>query len=79
MEKLGLGAIEFDRSTAQPYEEQFWDQFDFIMELTEEDMLKELPTFVVDPSNKAKVEALYAGRRKEAIGYEKSRQIEASV
>jgi len=32
------------------------------MELTEEDMIKELPLFVTDPKNQAKVEALLAGR-----------------
>lgn len=30
MEKLGLDAIEIDRKSAQPYEEQFWEQYDVI-------------------------------------------------
>lgn len=51
MEALGLNRIEIDRKTAQPYEEQFWDQFDVIMELTEEGLQRELPAFVTDPSN----------------------------
>lgn len=37
------------------------------MELTEEGMMKELPLFVVDPTNKAKVEALMAGRKEEIL------------
>jgi hypothetical protein len=49
------------------------------MELSEEDMLRELPTFVTDPSNKARVEALLSGRKREAIGYEETRQIEAQL
>ena len=49
------------------------------MELSEEDMMRELPTFVIDPSNKAKVEALFAGRRREALGVENNRQIEAQL
>lgn len=79
MEKLGLDKVDFDRHTSMPYEEQFWEQFDIIFELTEEELIKELPTFVIDPSNKAKVEALFAGRKKEALGFEKSRQIEAAL
>lgn len=35
MAKLGLDNIEIDRKTAQPYEEQFWEQYDVIMELSE--------------------------------------------
>ena len=35
METLGLGAIEFDLTSAQPAEEQFWGQFDGVYELTE--------------------------------------------
>ena len=79
MAKLGLDNIEIDRKTAQPYEEQFWDQYDVIMELTEQEMMNELPAFVTDPSNKAKVEALLAGRRQAAIGHDTSRKIEAAL
>ena len=62
MEKLGLDHITIDKKTAQPYEEQFWEQFDTYMELSEQEMIKELPAFVTDPSNRAKVEALLAGK-----------------
>ena len=73
LDTLGLGRIEFDTKTAMPYEQQFWEQYDILMELNEEDMMRELPTFITDPSNKAKVEALLAGRKREAIGQEETR------
>ena len=63
MEALGLNKVEIDRKTAQPYEDQFWDQFDVIFELSEDGLQRELPAFITDPSNKAKVEALIAGRK----------------
>ena len=67
MEQLGMGNVELTRTTSQPYEEQFWEQFDVIMGLNEEEMKKELPNFVTDPSNKAKVDALLAGRKKDSL------------
>lgn len=63
MEKLGLSQITVNKKTAQPYEEQFWEQYDVLQDLTEEEMRKELPVFITDPSNQAKVEALLADRR----------------
>lgn len=77
MEKLGLHNIEINRKSAQPYEEQFWDQYDVVFELSEQEMLREIPSFVTDPSNQAKVEALVEGRR--AIAAENSRRIEATA
>lgn len=41
-------------------------------------MLKELPAFVTDPSNQAKVEALIAGNKKEVINAEQTKKIEAA-
>lgn len=76
---MGLGQIDFDRKTAMPYEQQFWEQFDIIMELNEDEMMKELPAFVTDPNNRVKVEALLAGRKKEVLGSENTRQIEAKI
>ncbi len=49
------------------------------MELNEEEMLRELPTFVTDPINRAKVEALLSGRKREAIGHEETKQLEANI
>ena len=65
MEKLGLSDIEFNKHTSMPYEQQFWEQFDIIMQLSEEEMMRELPLFVTDPANKSKIEAILEGRRKE--------------
>lgn len=55
---LGLNKIEFNSKTAEPVEEQFWQHFDLMFNITEAGMMKELPFFCVDPSNRAKVEAL---------------------
>ncbi len=76
MDALGLGKFEVDKKTAQPYEEQFWDQYDVIMELSEEGLKRELPAFVTDPSNKAKVEALIAGKKGTTAFGESSHKIE---
>jgi len=44
--------------TAEPVEEQFWRSFDFIYDLNEKEMKKELPNYVPLETNQAKVEAL---------------------
>lgn len=62
-----------------PFEQQFWEFFDLRFDLTEEELLRELPKFVTDPSNKAKVEALYAGRSKEALETEETKRISAKL
>jgi len=79
MEKLGLDQIKIDRKSAQPYEQQFWDQYDVVQELNEEEMRKELPAFVTDPANKAKVEAIISGRRQAALGHDQTHRLEASA
>ena len=79
MENLGLSRIEIDRKSAEPYEEQFWEQFDVVMELTEAGLARELPSFVTDPANQAKVEALISGRRGSAIDSESTQRLEASA
>ena len=76
MEKLGLDHIEIDKKSAQPYEEQFWEQFDYLQNLTEEEMKKELPYFITDPTNQAKVEALLSGR-KTTIGHDETQRLAA--
>ena len=63
LEALSLHRIDVDRKSAQPYEEQFWEQYDVIMELSEDGLARELPAFVTDPTNKAKVDAIIAGRK----------------
>jgi hypothetical protein len=79
MEALGLNRVEIDRKSAQSYEEQFWEQYDVLMELSEEGLNRELPVFVTDPSNQAKVEALIAGRKGAAIAQESTQRLEASA
>lgn len=75
MEAMGLGSIEFDAYTARPVEEQFWEQFDGVYELTEKEMRQELDHFITDPSNRAKVEALLAGQA--AAKADETRQLTA--
>jgi len=59
MSALGLDNIEFNTlHTAEPIEEQFWNQFDGIYDLNEEDMKAELDVIISDPSNRAQVEAI---------------------
>jgi len=72
LETMGLGAIEFDPHTAQPVEEQFWDQFDGVFALNEVEMKEELPNFITDPNNRAKVEALLGGDADAAIPAEET-------
>jgi len=38
LELLGVGFIEFNKRTAMPVEEQFWEQFDIIYNLSEKEM-----------------------------------------
>lgn len=59
MDTLGFDTIEIDtQTTAKPAHEQFWEQFDCIFELNEASMREELDKFLVDPSNRAKFEAI---------------------
>lgn len=60
-----------------PVEEQFWQQFDGFYQLTESGMRKELPNFITDPSNLAKVSALLedGGNPEDALPSEETRQI----
>ena len=60
--QMGLDAIEFNHNSAQPLEEQFWEQFDGAYQLNEAEMRADLPVFITDPNNRAKVEALLGGR-----------------
>lgn len=79
MKALGLSHVEIDRKSAEPYETQFWEQYDVLFELSEEGLARELPAFVTDPANKAKVEALIAGRKGTQIGQETTHRLEASA
>ena len=55
---MGCSDVTISQTTAMPVEEQFWQQFDGNFQLTESGMRKELPQFVTDPANLAKVNAL---------------------
>ena len=74
-EKLGLNHINVDNLTAQPYEEQFWDQYDILQQLTDEEFRQDLPLMVTDPSNRAKVEALLDDRK--VLPSEETQRLEA--
>lgn len=61
MNSIGLDTMDFNSCSAQPAEEQFWEQFDGLFKLSEATMRDELPVFVTDPNNRAAVEALLGG------------------
>lgn len=76
MDKLGLDLMEFEpHNTSMPFETQFWEQYDYIMELNEEKMMEELPYIVLDPRQKSKVEALMAGRQQEILDHDSSKKL----
>ena len=77
LDALQLGNMEFSNMTAMPLEDQFWQQFDGFFQLTETSMRKELPNFISDPSNLAKVQALIDGGAEtaSALPTEETRQI----
>lgn len=75
MDTMGLGACDFNEFTAMPTEEQFWQQFDGIYELTEAEMKRELPNIVTDPSNLSKVNALLEGHTQQIKADEQTRQL----
>ena len=58
LDALDLGEVSFTKTTSMPVEEQFWQQYDGFYQLTEKSMRKELPNFITDPSNLAKVQAM---------------------
>jgi len=58
LEAMELGDVKFTQQTSMPVEEQFWQDFDGIFQLTEKSMRKELPYFIADPANLAKVDAM---------------------
>lgn len=55
LDALRLGDVEFSNNTSMPSEEQFWQQFDGIYQMTEKEMRKDLPFFITDPANRAKI------------------------
>jgi len=79
LDTMDLGNIEVSQLTSMPPEEQFWQQCDGFLQLTEAGMRKDLPHFITDPANLAKVQALLSGSDDAAaavaLKYETTRQI----
>ena len=67
---LGMDQITWSDKTAAPAEEQFWGQFDSNFNLSETEMRKALPAFVVDESSRAQVQAFIesSGQEQTQIG-----------
>lgn len=59
---VGMTQIPFDTLTAEPYDCQFWANFDGQFQLTEVGMREEIPKFIADPGNRAAVEAIMEER-----------------
>jgi hypothetical protein len=64
MEAIGMGAYLPDRTTAEPFELQFWSNLDGHLQLTEAGMRAELPA-ITGPS----------GERAQALMGEETRQL----
>lgn len=77
MKAIGMQEIPMSNLTAEPFEEQFWSNFDGQFGLTEIQMREDLPYFITDPSNRMKVEALMDGRTDAALEQEETQQLAA--
>ena len=64
MDAIGMGAYPPDRTTAEPFEDQFWSNLDGHLNLTDEGMRSELPA-ITGPS----------GERAQALMGEETRQL----
>mgnify|MGYP001316060774 FL=1 len=73
---VGMNTIPLTNLTAEPYETQFWNNFDGQFNLTEIQMREDLPYFITDPSNRLKVEAIMDGRA-DALEAEETKQLAA--
>jgi len=76
MTAVGMNKIPYDTTTAEPYEVQFWGNFDGQFNLTEIQMRDELPYFITDPSNRMKVQAIMDGIA-DALEAEETKQLAA--
>lgn len=66
-----MDVIEYDTTSSQPVEDQFWDQFDGVFGLTEEGLKKDLGVFITDARDRSKVEAIL-NNKSNGIAKEKS-------
>jgi len=64
---MGFDAVEFNNKTTQPLEDQFWDQFDGLYDLTEDGLRENIPLLITDPNNRAAVDALVASAKQEQL------------
>jgi len=76
MNAIGMTSIPLSNLTAEPYEVQFWNNFDGQYNLTEIKMREDLPYFITDPTNRMKVEAIMDGRSN-GLEAEKTQQLAA--
>lgn len=67
MSAMGFDAVEFNNKTTQPLEDQFWDQFDGLYDLTEDGLRENIPLLITDPNNRAAVDALVASAKQEQL------------
>jgi hypothetical protein len=74
---IGMTQIPLSNLTAEPYETQFWNNFDGQFNLTEIQMREELPYFITDPTNRMKVEAIMNGRSDAHLETEETQQLAA--
>ena len=77
MTAIGMTEIPLSNLTAEPYEVQFWSNFDGQFNLTEIQMREELPYFITDPTNRMKVEAIMEGRSNAHLETEETQQLAA--
>lgn len=77
MSAIGMTDIPLNNLTAEPYEVQFWNNFDGQFNLTEIQMREELPYFITDPTNRMKVEAIMEGRTDAHLETEETQQLTA--
>lgn len=77
MNAIGMTEIPLSNLTAEPYEVQFWSNFDGQFNLTEIQMREELPYFITDPTNRMKVEAIMEGRSDAHLETEETQQLAA--
>ena len=77
MTAIGMTEIPLSNLTAEPYEVQFWSNFDGQFNLTEIQMREELLYFITDPTNRMKVEAIMEGRSNAHLETEETQQLAA--
>lgn len=75
MTAIGMNEAELTVTTAEGFEDQFWNNFDGTYNLTDASLKEEIPYFITDTSNRTKVEAIMEGRDQDAL--EETQQLAA--